>query len=102
MGPLLSHPEQRSQLLQNGLLTKPAIEEAARYETPVQFFGRGVSEDITLRSKHLSEGQPVFAALGAANRGPPVNPDVVRSISFLDRESMMDKNHCRRLRGVTP
>lgn len=75
MGSLLSHPEQWSRLLQNYALVKPAIEEAARYETPVQFFGRGVSEDVTLREKHLRKGQLVFAALGAANHDPEIYSD---------------------------
>src|SRR6266487_3100746 len=75
MGSLLSHPERWSRLVQNHELIRPAIEETARYETPVQFFGRGVSEDVTLQEKHLRKGQLVFAALGAANRDPEIYPD---------------------------
>lgn len=75
MGSLLSHPDQWSRLVQNRALTRPAIEEAARSETPVQFFGRGVTEDVILGQKHLRKGQLVFAALGAANRDPEVYPD---------------------------
>jgi pimeloyl-[acyl-carrier protein] synthase len=75
MGSLLSHPDQWPLLLQNRALVRPAIEEAARYETPVQFFGRGVSEDIDVRGKHLRKGELVFAVLGAANRDPEVYPD---------------------------
>jgi cytochrome P450 len=41
----------------------------------VQFFGRGVSEDVTLGEKHLRKGQLVFAALGAANHDPEIYPD---------------------------
>ncbi len=75
MGSLLSHPDQWSRLVENRALTRPAIEEAARYETPVQFFGRGVTEDVTLGEKHLRKGQLVFAALGAANRDPEIYSD---------------------------
>jgi cytochrome P450 len=72
---LLSHLEQWSLLLQNRSLVQFAIEEAARYETPVQFFGRGVSEDMVLRGNHLRKGELVFAVLGVANRDPEVYPD---------------------------
>ena len=75
MGSLLSHPDQWSRLVQNRVLTRPAIEEAARYETPVQFFGRGIAEDVALGEKHLRKGQLVFAALGAANRDPAIYSD---------------------------
>ncbi|HZU69522.1 MAG TPA: cytochrome P450 [Ktedonobacteraceae bacterium] len=86
MGSLLSHPEQWSRLLHNHTLVRPAIEETARYETPVQFFGRGVAEDITLREKYLRKGQLVFAALGAANRDPEVysDPDRFDITRFTD------------------
>jgi cytochrome P450 len=71
---LLKHPDAWSQLLQDRSLVRPAIEEAARYETPVQFFGRGVAEEMVLGNKHLRKGELVFAVLGAANRDPEIYP----------------------------
>ena len=86
---LLSHPEQWSLLFHHRSLVRSAIEETARFETPVQFFGRGVSEDVTLRGKHLRKGQLVFAVLGAANRDPEVysDPDRFDITRFTDKSS---------------
>lgn len=69
---LLNHPEQWRRLRADPALTAPAIEEIARYESPVQFLGRQLSEPVTIHGQELSAGANVLLLLGAANRDPRV------------------------------
>jgi pimeloyl-[acyl-carrier protein] synthase len=74
---LLNHPGQREILRRDGALLAPAIEELLRYDSPVQLTGRIPKNDMELRGKQISAGQPVIAVLGAANSDPArfPNPD---------------------------
>jgi cytochrome P450 len=54
-----------------------------RYESPVQFFGRTVLEDVTINGQLLRKGQGLFILPGAINRDPeqfsdPEHLDVTR------------------------
>ncbi|GAA4917982.1 cytochrome P450 [Nonomuraea thailandensis] len=72
-------------------LVPAAIEEAARYEAPVQGFRRTVTRPLTLSGTKLAEGDTVFVSFGSAGRDATVfeRPDTfditrepVRHLSF--------------------
>jgi cytochrome P450 len=51
-------------------LVKSAVEEALRFDSPVQLTGRNATCDLELNGLELKQGQQVVALLGAANRDP--------------------------------
>ena len=65
---LLRHPEQGSELRDHPELTRSAVEELLRYESPVQYTGRMVLEDFEFSGVHARRGQEIIFMLGAANR----------------------------------
>ena len=71
---LLSHPDQYSDL---SLLPR-AIEEALRWEPPVQSCTRFVTHPVAMQGVALSQGEMVQCMVGAANRDPQhfTDPDV--------------------------
>jgi cytochrome P450 len=81
---LLSHPDQARRLRAEPFLAIPAVEELLRYDSPVQTLsGRSAPGDLTVAGLGLSDGQPVLAMVGAANRDAAVFSDPDRLI--LDR-----------------
>jgi cytochrome P450 len=76
---LLTHPEQRQQLVDDPAKIGPAVEELLRYLTIVQFgLGRVAKEDLELGGQRIAKGDLVVVAMPAANRDPRVfeDPDV--------------------------
>lgn len=70
---LLSKPGQWSELKRNTAELMPtAIEELLRYDTPVQFMFRLMSEDDVLNGVPIKKGQAVGACLASANRDSQV------------------------------
>lgn len=67
---LLQHPEQLARLREHPELAASAIEEALRFESPVQSTGRIAARDFELGGKTIRRGQNVNVLLGAANRDP--------------------------------
>jgi cytochrome P450 len=67
---LLQHPEQFAKLKQNPSLMPLAVREFARYDSPVQFSGRAVTEDFSWHGKEIKKGQTVIFLLASANRDP--------------------------------
>jgi cytochrome P450 len=65
---LLRHPEQASELREHPELTRSAVEELLRYESPVQYTGRMVLQDFELCGIQALRGQEIVFMLGAANR----------------------------------
>jgi cytochrome P450 len=74
-----------------GELIPAAIEEAARYEAPVQGFRRRATRPLTLAGTDLAEGDTVFVSFASAGRDPGVydradsfdiTRDQVRNLSF--------------------
>ncbi|MGR6920690.1 cytochrome P450 [[Actinomadura] parvosata] len=72
-------------------LAPAAVEEAARYEAPVQGFRRTVTRPLTLSGTKLAAGETVFVSFGSAGRDATVfdRPDTfditrepVRHLSF--------------------
>ena len=80
---LLAHPGQARLLRTETGLAAPAVEELLRYDSPVQLASRSAPAGVDVAGLSLSEGQPVIALLGAANRDPQVFSEPDRLI--LDR-----------------
>ena len=67
---LLQHPEQFATLKQNPSLMPLAVREFSRYDSPVQFSGRAVTEDFAWHDQSIKKGQTVILLLGSANHDP--------------------------------
>lgn len=67
---LLQHPEELSRLRDHPEMIRSAVEELLRYESPVQYAGRIVKEEMEFRGAYLRQGEVVAFMLGAANRDP--------------------------------
>jgi cytochrome P450 PksS len=66
---LIEHPEQCALLRQNPALIKPAVEELARYASPViMATERYAREDLTISGVAIPRGELVLAAIASANR----------------------------------
>jgi cytochrome P450 PksS len=77
---LLQHPEQRERLRREPSLIKPAVEELARYVSPVECATeRYAREDLELAGVRVARGDLVLGVLGSANRDEAVfnAPDTV-------------------------
>lgn len=74
---ILSHPEQLDQVKANPRLIDPAIEEAARWHSPVGTSTRQATRDTELAGVTLEKGALVAAVLASANRDERnwTNPD---------------------------
>jgi cytochrome P450 len=72
---LLRHPDELAKLRSDPALLRDAVEELLRYDSPVQFFGRNVLEDVSIDGKIIRKGQTVFIMPGAINRDPAQFPD---------------------------
>jgi hypothetical protein len=72
---LLRNPDQLALLRNDPSLTRNAIEELLRYDSPVQLTGRSATEDIEIGAHTIAKGQEVVVLLGAANRDPSVFTD---------------------------
>ena len=67
---LLQHPDQFARLKENPALIASAVREFARFDSPVQFSGRAVTEDLTWHNQEIRKGQTVILLLGSANHDP--------------------------------
>jgi cytochrome P450 len=67
---LLKNPAQREALLSNPALYPSMVEEALRFESPLQRLGRTVMQDTTIAGTSIKKGQSVLLLLGSANRDP--------------------------------
>ncbi len=56
-------------------LASPAVEEALRFDAPIQFTARVPRVDVELGGRSLAAGTTVLAMLGAAGRDPAVHTD---------------------------
>ncbi|MGI5479583.1 cytochrome P450 [Streptomyces lavendofoliae] len=65
---LLGHPGQWDLVRARPDLIPAAVEEAARYDTPVQGFRRTTTRPVTLAGTRLPAGAALFVAYGSANR----------------------------------
>jgi cytochrome P450 len=67
---LLRNPEAMDELRAEPEIVRTAVEELLRYESPVQYTGRGAKEEMELCGVRLNPGDGVLFVLGAANRDP--------------------------------
>src|ERR671934_1616401 len=65
---ILSHPDQLAEVLADPKLVDPAIEEAARWHSPVGTSTRQATEDVELAGVKLERGALIAAVLASANR----------------------------------
>ncbi|MBM4383419.1 MAG: cytochrome P450 [Deltaproteobacteria bacterium] len=65
---LLDHPDQLAQLAANPALIPDAIEEAVRFDTPVQAVFRTATADTEIAGTRIARGEVVAVLLGSANR----------------------------------
>jgi cytochrome P450 len=75
---LLQHPEELSRLRDDPEMIRSAVEELLRYESPVQYTGRILKEDMELCGVRLRRGEVIAFMLGAANRDPQQFTDPCR------------------------
>jgi cytochrome P450 len=68
LGILAQQPELWAVLREDRALVEPAIEEALRFESPVQFLFRRTTRSTELRGIEIPSGATVLASLGSANR----------------------------------
>lgn len=75
---LSEHPEVRARIQQNSDLIKPCVEEALRYEAPIQIIGRKLTRDLTVHGCNMPAGALIALVVGSANRDERrfTNPDV--------------------------
>ncbi|WP_051966382.1 cytochrome P450 [Kitasatospora mediocidica] len=71
----LAHPGQADLLRADPALAPGAVEEALRYDAPIQILARVAAEDVTIRQTPVPAGTLVIGLLGAANRDPERFPD---------------------------
>ncbi len=67
---LLKNPEQTAELRANPEMTRSAVEELLRFESPVQFTARVLKEDMEVCGQRIPKRWSVLCMLGAANRDP--------------------------------
>jgi cholest-4-en-3-one 26-monooxygenase len=72
---LMQHPEQRARLLANPSLIGTATEEILRWVSPVNCFRRTVTQDTTIGSQPVREGDKVVMFYPSANRDERVFPN---------------------------
>lgn len=67
---LLTHPDQWALLKANPTLTRSAVEECLRFDSPVQMTSRTVLHDVEFNGVTFQRGQQVATMFGAANHDP--------------------------------
>ena len=72
---LLENPLQLTRLREQPLLVENAVEEALRYDPPVDAGARIASRDIELSGCPIRRGEFLYLSLVAANHDPAVYPD---------------------------
>ena len=92
---LLRNPEELRRLREQPELLDSAIDELLRYDSPVQFDGRTLVEDMEMGGKRMRAGQQVVGVVGAANRDPAAFSDPDR----LDI-ARQEKSHISFGRGI--
>ena len=67
---LLRNPLELRRLRSDPGLLRTAVDEMLRYDSPVQFAGRGARADAVIAGQRIAAGEPTMLLLGAANRDP--------------------------------
>ncbi len=76
---LLRNPEQAERLRTDESIERSAVEEFLRYDSPVQFTGRIVVDDVEIGGHTIKKGSGLQTIVAAANRDPEVfdEPDTL-------------------------
>lgn len=69
------NPGEWEKILHDPRRIPAAVEEAGRYEAPVQFLGRRATRDVTLHGTTIPAGSNVLLLMGAANRDERAYPE---------------------------
>lgn len=69
---LADRPDLWEQLRREPELIDAAIEEALRFDSPVQFLMREAKEDVELHEQRITAGESVIVVMGSANRDTAV------------------------------
>lgn len=72
---LLEHPEVLKDVAADPSAIPGLVEETLRYDNPVQFLDREVSQDVEIRGVKIPRGEIVLVMLGSANRDERKFPD---------------------------
>jgi len=75
---LLDHPDQLAKLAADPSLIEDAIEEALRFDSPVQLVFRNTTCDVEMHGITIPKGATVAPLLGSANRDEREFPDADR------------------------
>jgi cytochrome P450 len=75
MHALLDNPQEMQRLRADLSLMPSAIEEALRYESPVQSMFRFAARDSEFHGQHIQRGDRIMAFIGSANRDESKFPD---------------------------
>lgn len=86
---LLRNPDQLELLRSNPDLTRNAIEELLRYDSPVQLTARSALTDVEIGGHTIRQGQEAVVLLGAGNRDPAVFDDPDRLDLRRDKVSVL-------------
>lgn len=86
---LLNHPQQLELVKREPSRLPAAVEELARFESPVQLLTRVATEDIEMYGQTVKKGQTIILLVGSANRDPGqfTEPDAL-DITRDARESL--------------
>jgi cytochrome P450 len=71
------HPDERAQVVADPSLLPSAVEELLRYESPVQYGNRHVTEDFELNGWQFTAGERVQVVWAAANVDPDAFDDAL-------------------------
>ncbi len=75
---LLRHPRQLDKLKKEPSMSKTAVEEILRYDSPLHLFKRWVLEDMEYKGRFFAKGTEFALLYASANRDPAEfeNPDI--------------------------
>jgi cytochrome P450 len=105
---LLQNPRQLDAVRTDRSRVPAAVEEALRWEAPVQFAAREATRDVELGGVEVEAGTPVTIALGSANHDDERWPDADRfdisrepknHLAFADGEHFCLGAHLARIEG---
>lgn len=78
MNALLQNPREMARLRQDPDLIKTAVQEMFRYESPLPFFHRYITEEVEVLGRRYPKGTTFGLLYGSANRDPERFPDADR------------------------